>query len=31
LFEINAKLKKIPQLNKQSIIDLIVYLNYLKM
>jgi hypothetical protein len=31
LLEINAKLKKIRQLNEQSIIDLIVYLNNLKM
>ncbi len=31
LLKINAKLKKIRQLNKQSIIDLIVYLNNLKM
>ncbi len=31
LFEINAKLKKIRQLNDQLIIDLIVYLNNLKM
>jgi hypothetical protein len=31
LLEINAKLKKIRQLNKQSIIDLIVYLNNLEM
>jgi predicted RND superfamily exporter protein len=31
LLEINAKLKKIRQLNEQSIIDLIVYLNNLEM
>jgi hypothetical protein len=31
LLEINAKLKKIRQLNEQSIIDLIIYLNNLKM
>jgi hypothetical protein len=31
LLEINAKLKKIRQLNEQSITDLIVYLNNLKM
>jgi hypothetical protein len=31
LLEINAKLKKIRQLNEQSIINLIVYLNNLKM
>jgi hypothetical protein len=31
LLQINAKLKKIRQLNEQSIIDLIVYLNNLKM
>jgi hypothetical protein len=31
LFKINAKLKKIRELNEQLIIDLIVYLNNLKM
>jgi hypothetical protein len=31
LLEINAKLKKIREINEQSIIDLIVYLNNLKM
>ncbi len=31
LLKINAKLKKIRQLNEQSIIDLIIYLNNLKM
>ncbi len=31
MLEINAKLKKIRQLNEQSIIDLIVYLNNLEM
>jgi hypothetical protein len=31
LLEINAKLKKIRQLNEQSIVDLIVYLNNLEM
>jgi hypothetical protein len=31
LLEINARLKKIRQLNEQSIIDLIIYLNNLKM
>jgi hypothetical protein len=31
LLEINAKLKKIRQLNEQSITDLIVYLNNLEM